>query len=90
MAAPAPTAAPSSVCPGYTQVDEFLPDEEYEGEEEVFYVTMDMGNIEPTLVPSSSSYRLIVSFFMGVVLGLSERSRDWTRRPPSFNCKALY
>ncbi|KJA15450.1 hypothetical protein HYPSUDRAFT_103566, partial [Hypholoma sublateritium FD-334 SS-4] len=48
-----------SLCPGYTQVDEFLPDEEYESEEEVFYVTMDMGNIEPTLVPSSSSYRLI-------------------------------
>ena len=76
MAAPTPTVAPSSVCPGYTQVDEFLPDEEYEGEEEVFYVTMDMGNIEPTLVPSSSSYRLIVSFCTGITPSLSERSRD--------------
>lgn len=83
-------AAPSSLCPGYTQVDEFLPDEEYEGEEEVFYVTMDMGNIEPTLVPSSSSYRLIVSSCMGVTLGLSESPRDWTRQRLFSNCKAPY
>jgi hypothetical protein len=53
--------APSSLCPGYKQVESFGPYEEYDDEEEVCYVTLDMGNVEPTLVPSSSSYRLIVS-----------------------------
>ncbi|KAJ7159828.1 hypothetical protein C8R43DRAFT_993681 [Mycena crocata] len=48
----------SSLCPGYKQVDAFGPDEEYE-EEEITYVTVDLGNIEPTLLPTSSSYRLI-------------------------------
>ncbi|GLB42995.1 putative TFIIIC subunit [Lyophyllum shimeji] len=52
-------AAAPSLCPGYKQVDAFGPDEEYEDEEEVAYVTLDLGNIEPTLVPSSSTYRLI-------------------------------
>ncbi len=33
---------------------------ESEDEEEVEYVTLDLGNIEPTLVPSSHTYRLIV------------------------------
>jgi len=51
--------APASLCPGYKQVESFGPDEDYEDEEEVCYVTLDMGNVEPTLVPSSSSYRLI-------------------------------
>ncbi|EEB93300.1 hypothetical protein MPER_08067 [Moniliophthora perniciosa FA553] len=50
----------NSLCPGYKFVQEFGPDEEYEEEEEeVFYVTMELGNIEPTLVPSSDSIRLI-------------------------------
>ncbi|KAI0641806.1 hypothetical protein C8Q79DRAFT_989477 [Trametes meyenii] len=44
---------------GYKHVEAFGPDEEYESEEEVEYVTLDLGTIEPTLVPSSSSYRLI-------------------------------
>ncbi|KAJ6510434.1 hypothetical protein C8R45DRAFT_858306 [Mycena sanguinolenta] len=48
----------SSLCPGYKQVDAFGPDEEYE-EEEVVYVTLDLGNAEPSLIPSSSHYRLI-------------------------------
>ncbi|KAF8885558.1 hypothetical protein CPB84DRAFT_1685364 [Gymnopilus junonius] len=51
--------APQSLCPGYKQVDAFGPDDDYEDEEEVVYVTLDMGNVEPTLVPSSTSYRLI-------------------------------
>ncbi|KAF8152362.1 hypothetical protein B0H34DRAFT_632599, partial [Crassisporium funariophilum] len=51
--------APSSLCPGYKQVEAFGPDEDYEDEEEVFYVTLDLQNVEPTLVPSSSAYRLI-------------------------------
>ncbi|KAJ6602479.1 hypothetical protein DFH09DRAFT_1124952 [Mycena vulgaris] len=48
----------SSLCPGYKQVEVFGPDDEYE-EEEVTYVTFDLGNVEPTLIPSSSHYRLI-------------------------------
>ncbi|KAJ6617949.1 hypothetical protein B0H10DRAFT_1279884 [Mycena sp. CBHHK59/15] len=48
----------SSLCPGYKQVDAFDPEEEYE-EEEAIYVTLDLGNVEPTLIPSSSNYRLI-------------------------------
>ncbi|EMD35873.1 hypothetical protein CERSUDRAFT_52916 [Gelatoporia subvermispora B] len=54
----------SSLLQGFKQVEEFGPDEEYEehdGEvvEEVEYVTLDLGSVEPTLVPSTSSYRLI-------------------------------
>ena len=53
----------TSLCPGYEQVEEFGPDEEYESEEAISYVTFDLGNIEPTLIPSSSTYRLMVSIF---------------------------
>ncbi|TBU27093.1 hypothetical protein BD311DRAFT_666116 [Dichomitus squalens] len=45
--------------PGYKHVETFGPDCEYEDEEEVEYVTLDLGTVEPTLVPSSSSYRLV-------------------------------
>ena len=45
---------------GYKQVEEFGPDEEYEDGEEEFYVTLDLGSVDQTLLPSSSSYRLIV------------------------------
>ncbi|TRM62423.1 hypothetical protein BD626DRAFT_404124 [Schizophyllum amplum] len=48
-----------TLCPGYAQVDSFGPDEDYDGEEATSYVTLDLGGTEPTLVPSSSSYRLI-------------------------------
>ena len=52
----------TSLFPGYKHVESFGPDSEYEdAEEEVEYVTLDLGTVEPTLVPSSSSYRLIVS-----------------------------
>ncbi|KAG6333202.1 hypothetical protein ID866_5884 [Astraeus odoratus] len=50
---------PQTLVPGYKQVEAFGPDDEYEEEEEVFYVTLDLGAVEPTLVPSSSGYRLI-------------------------------
>lgn len=50
----------ATLLPGYKHVESFGPDSEYE-EEEVEYVTLDLGTVEPTLVPSSSSYRLIVS-----------------------------
>jgi general transcription factor 3C polypeptide 6 len=55
------STAKECLFPGYTQVDSFGPDDEYElDQEEVSYVTLDLGSVEPTLVPSSSSYRLIV------------------------------
>ncbi|KZT01864.1 uncharacterized protein LAESUDRAFT_663015 [Laetiporus sulphureus 93-53] len=49
----------STFSPGYVQVDAFGPDEGYESDEEVTFVTLDLGCVEPALVPSSSSYRLI-------------------------------
>ena len=54
------------LAPGFRQVDAFDPDDNYERDEdgnvieEVSYVTLDLGAVEPTLVPSSSAYRLIV------------------------------
>ena len=51
----------SSLFPGYKQVEAFADDDLYESEEEVTYVTLDLGSIEPTLVPSMSHYQLIVS-----------------------------
>ncbi|KAI0776898.1 hypothetical protein BD413DRAFT_231953 [Trametes elegans] len=54
----------TSLIPGYKHVETFGDDDEYEQvdgevEEEVEYVTLDLGTVEPTLVPSSSSYRII-------------------------------
>ncbi|KAF8920005.1 hypothetical protein CPB85DRAFT_1276374 [Mucidula mucida] len=50
----------SCLCPGYTQVDEFDPEDEYEEEEEeVSYVVLDLENVDPSLIPSSSTYRLL-------------------------------
>lgn len=49
-----------SLVPGYKQVEEFGSDEEYEEEEEVYYVTLDLGTVQPTLLPNCSTYRLIV------------------------------
>jgi hypothetical protein len=53
----------ATTCPftGYRQVDFFDPDEEYLSDDEEFYVTLDLGTVEPTLLPSSSTYRLVVS-----------------------------
>lgn len=44
---------------GHQQVEAFGPDEDYLGDEEIEYITLDLGPVEPTLVPSSSTYRLI-------------------------------
>ena len=50
-----------SLVPGYHQVDHFADDDDYERDEqgniieEVEYVTLDIGVVEPTLVPSTSS-----------------------------------
>jgi general transcription factor 3C polypeptide 6 len=70
-----------SLCPGYKQVDSFGPDEQYEGDEEVSYVTLDLGaGVEPTLVASSSTYRLIVrccpSVHLVVTYGLNSQGLD--------------
>lgn len=52
----------TTLVPRYKQVESFGPDEDYlEDEEEVSYVTLDLGVVEPTLLPSTSTYRLIVS-----------------------------
>ena len=54
------------LAPGFRQVDTFGSDDLYERDEsgeiieEVSYVTLDLGAVEPTLVPSTSTYRLIV------------------------------
>ena len=54
------------LAPGFRQVGAFDSDDNYERDEngnvieEVSYVTLDLGAVEPTLVPSSSTYRLIV------------------------------
>ncbi|KAG1733657.1 uncharacterized protein EDB91DRAFT_636682 [Suillus paluster] len=51
--------AATSPFTGYRQVESFGPDEEYLSEDEVSYVTLDLGTVEPTLLPSSSTYRLV-------------------------------
>lgn len=90
-----------TLIPGYRQVETFGPDEDYEQrdgqvEEEIAYVTLDLGLVEPTLVPSSSSYRLIVSradFRLNSALSELSRTslrRAWTRRRHSCSCPAPY
>ncbi|KAL5522006.1 hypothetical protein ACEPAF_1862 [Sanghuangporus sanghuang] len=45
---------------GYKHVEQFGPEEDYEDDEvEECYVTLDLGCVDQTLVPSSSSYRLV-------------------------------
>ncbi|PBK60833.1 hypothetical protein ARMSODRAFT_897534 [Armillaria solidipes] len=48
-----------SLCPGYLQVNAFGPDDDYEEDEEIFYVTLELGNVEPSLIPSCDSYHLV-------------------------------
>lgn len=83
----------ASLCPGYKHVEAFGPDDEYEDEDDdsqVEYVTLDMGSIEPTLVPSSSTYRLIVRCFFGLgdphprADAVEERASTRPRRSCSF------
>jgi general transcription factor 3C polypeptide 6 len=58
----APNSTSAGLFPGYRQVEAFEADEEYElDSEEVVFVTLDVGDVEPSLVPGTSSYRLIVS-----------------------------
>ncbi|KAK0234803.1 hypothetical protein EDD85DRAFT_845415 [Armillaria nabsnona] len=49
-----------SLCPGHHQVNAFGPDDDYEEEEEeIFYVTLELGNVEPALILSCDSYHLV-------------------------------
>lgn len=91
----------STLCPGYTHVSSFGPDEEYECgedgdiEEEVSYVTLDLGSVEPTLVPSSSGYRIIVSPFQSLIYAFTlkknlVRDRAWTVLTLSCSFPARY
>lgn len=62
-----------SFIPGYVHVEQFGPDELYEDDgsevvEEVEYITLDLGSVEPTLVPSTSSFRLVVSPYASCLL----------------------
>lgn len=59
--------APGSLCPGYKHVEAFVTDDIYESEEEVSYITLDLGDVEPQLVPSSTTYRLIVRFYCNFI-----------------------
>jgi len=53
------TNGQSALCPGYRHVENFAEEEaEYEEGEEVFYVTLDMGDLHPTVLPTCSGYRL--------------------------------
>ncbi|PBK82138.1 hypothetical protein ARMGADRAFT_947123, partial [Armillaria gallica] len=50
-----------SICSGYHQVNAFGPGDDYEKEEEIFYVTLELGNVEPVLIPSCDSYYLVLA-----------------------------
>ncbi len=70
------------LCPDYHQVTQFGPDDNYkeEEEEEIFYITLKLGNIEPVLIPSCDSYHLVVSPFLCSSSCGSLYSRAWTLR----------
>ena len=65
----------NTLIPGYQQVTQFSSDDEYERNadgsivEEVVYVTLDLGPVEPRLVPSTTEYRLIVSWLCYAFIG---------------------
>ena len=61
--------AKKTIFEGCIQVDSFGPDDEYEdGTEEEHYVTLDLGAVDPTMVPNSAEYRLIVSNLLEDIL----------------------
>ncbi|KAK0477693.1 hypothetical protein IW261DRAFT_1608994 [Armillaria novae-zelandiae] len=47
-----------SLCPGYHPVTQFRPDNDYE-EEEIFYITLELSNIELSLIPRCNSCHLV-------------------------------
>ncbi|KAK0502558.1 hypothetical protein EDD18DRAFT_1347189 [Armillaria luteobubalina] len=52
-----------SLCLGYHQVIQFGPDDDYEEEEGITYITLELGNVEPSLIPSCDNYHLVVNPF---------------------------
>ncbi len=66
-----PSLPAMSLCLGYHQVTQFGPGDDYEEEEEIFYVTLELGNVEPSLISSCDSYYLVVSTFLLVELRLT-------------------
>lgn len=83
----------ATLVPGYRQVESFGPDEDYlDEEEEVSYVTLDLGLVEPTLLPSTSTYRLIVS--TGLLIhgadGGKRNERAWIHQHRSCSFLARY
>lgn len=68
------------LAPGFRQVDAFGSDEDYERDEqgeiieEVSYVTLDLGAVEPSLVPSSSTYRIIVRRYIPTLIACNSQS----------------
>ena len=64
--------------PGYKQVEAFGADEEYEKEEEVEYVTLDLGkDVSKELLQDATEYRLVVSTRIRHSLAAHLRHRDW-------------
>lgn len=85
--------AAATLVPGYKQVDFFGPDEDYlEEEEEVSYVTLDLGVVEPTLLPSTSTYRLIVRVGPTIhsVDNNQGNERAWIHQRLSYSSLAQY
>jgi hypothetical protein len=89
--------AEKRLAPGFRQVDAFGPDDNYECDdngdviEETSYITLDLGAVEPTLVPSSSTYRLIVCGHSSCALSARLTScRAWIHQPPFFSSLARF
>jgi hypothetical protein len=83
----------TTLVPGYKQVDFFGPDEDYlEEEEEVSYVTLDLGVVEPTLLPSTSTYRLIVRVGPAIhsVDNYEGHGRAWIHQRLSYSSLVRY
>ncbi|PBK83388.1 hypothetical protein ARMGADRAFT_675996 [Armillaria gallica] len=86
-----------SLCPGYYQVTQFGPNDDYEEEEEeIFYVTLELRNVEPSLIPSCDSYHLVAWIprhhfydWLGRCSRLGTR-RCWVRSCCSLNMNTQY
>ena len=87
----------AALYPGYKHVEQFGDDDEYEdndGEiiEEVEYVTLDLGAVEPTLLPNSNACRIIVSLVLNALQNpiLTCLHRGWIRRRRSCNYRGPF
>lgn len=48
------------LCPDYTYVESFGPEDENKEEKEVLYMMLDLDNVDSSLISSSQMYRLIL------------------------------